>query len=160
MANGAKPWFRRGSRRARVGPASPLATSPKKGTHSRLQISWLCTIGEHSNLTMKPVDREHQRPDWERVAASAGFKDLLAVKKLFIVPAFLFFFAYFFCLLLLTAYAPRLISVRPAGMVTLGYLLALSQFVVGWVIAWLYLRAATRFDSLSRDLLTPSDNKT
>ena len=109
---------------------------------------------------MKPVDREHQRPDWERVAASAGFKDLLAVKKLFIVPAFLFFFAYFFCLLLLTAYAPRLISVRPAGMVTLGYLLALSQFVVGWVIAWLYLRAATRFDSLSRDLLTPSDNKT
>jgi len=117
----------------------------------------LCTIGEHFNLTMKPVDREHQHPDWERVAASAGFKDLLAVKRLFIVPAFLFFLAYFFGLLLLTAYAPKLISVRVAGMVTLGYLLALSQFVVGWIIAWLYLRAATRFDRLSRDLLAPSD---
>jgi hypothetical protein len=31
---------------------------------------------------MKPTDREHQRPDWEEVAASAGFKDLLAVKRL------------------------------------------------------------------------------
>jgi len=106
---------------------------------------------------MKPAEREHQRPAWEAVAASAGFKDLLAVKRLFIVPAFVFFFAYHFGLLLLTAYAPKLISVRAAGMVTLGYLLALSQFVVGWTIAWLYLRAATRFDSLSRDLLAPSD---
>jgi len=109
---------------------------------------------------MQPADREHQRPDWERVAASAGFKDLLAVKRLFIVPAFLFFFAYFFALLLLTAYAPKLISVRAAGIVPMGYLLALSQFVVGWIIAWLYLRAATRFDRLSRDLVARSDNKT
>jgi len=134
-----------------------LPRTPKERLHSRLRISRLCTIGEHSNLTMKPVDREHQRPDWEGVAASAGFKDLLAVKRLFIVPAFLFFFAYFFCLLLLTAYAPKLISLRAAGLVTLGYLLALSQFVVGWMIAWLYLRAATRFDRLSRDLLAPGD---
>jgi hypothetical protein len=56
-----------------------LPLRARKVTHSRLRISRLCTIGEHFNLTMKPVAREHQRPDWERVAVSTGFKDLLAV---------------------------------------------------------------------------------
>jgi uncharacterized membrane protein (DUF485 family) len=50
-------------------------------------------------------------------------------------------------------YAPKLISVRAAGVVTLGYWLALSQFVVGWTIAWLYLKTATRLDGLSLGLV-------
>ena len=102
---------------------------------------------------MNPAEREHQRPDWDEVAASTGFQHLLAVKRSFIVPAFLFFVVYYFGFLLLTAYAPTLISLRAAGVVTLGYLLALSQFVVGWTIAGLYLKTATRFDDLSHDLL-------
>jgi uncharacterized membrane protein (DUF485 family) len=102
---------------------------------------------------MNSAEQEHPHPDWEEVAASPGFQDLLARKRRFIVPAFLFFFVYYFCFLLLTAYAPRLISLRVAGVVSLGYLLALSQVVVGWTIAWFYLRAATRLDDLSLDLL-------
>jgi len=44
-------------------------------------------------------------------------------------------------------------SLRVVGSVTLGYVYALSQFVVGWIIAWLYLKAASRFDALTKDIL-------
>jgi uncharacterized membrane protein (DUF485 family) len=78
---------------------------------------------------------------------------LIAVKKIFIVPTFLFFLAYYLLLPILVGYAPRLMSTRIIGTVTLAYLFALSQFVVGWTIAGLYLRASSRFDKLVEELL-------
>lgn len=90
---------------------------------------------------------------WDQIAASREFKDLIAIKKLFIVPAFVFFFTYYFALPLLVGYAPRLMGVRILGGMTIAYVFALSQFLVGWLIAWLYLRAASRFDALARDIL-------
>ena len=90
---------------------------------------------------------------WDHIAGSAQFKDLLQIKKTFIVPAFVFFFVYYFALALVVGYAPKLASTRVIGTVTVGYLFALSQFVVGWVIAGLYLLASSRFDALTRDIL-------
>ncbi len=40
---------------------------------------------------MNPAEREYERPAWEKVAASARFKDLLEIKRRFIVRAFLVF---------------------------------------------------------------------
>jgi len=97
-----------------------------------------------------------QLPDrnpWDRIAGSEQFKDLLQIKKAFIVPAFVFFFVYYFALALLIGYAPELASTRVLGTVTVAYLFALSQFLVGWVIAFLYLLASTRFDALTKDIL-------
>jgi uncharacterized membrane protein (DUF485 family) len=94
---------------------------------------------------------------WSRIAASGRFQHLLAVKKVFIIPAFVFFLGYYLLLPILVGYAPRLMSMKVRGPVTLAYLYALSQFVVGGVIAVLYLRAASRFDELIQDLI---DNET
>jgi uncharacterized membrane protein (DUF485 family) len=97
-----------------------------------------------------------RRPDeaeWNRIAASAKFQHLLAVKKMFIVPAFIFFLGYYLLLPILVGYAPRLMSARVVGAVTLAYLFALSQFVVGWTIAYLYLKASAKFDALVKDML-------
>lgn len=91
--------------------------------------------------------------DWNRIAASARFQHLLSVKKMFIAPAFVFFLGYYLLLPVLVGYAPRLMSIRVFGAVTLAYLFALSQFVVGWTIAVLYLKASSRFDQLVKDLL-------
>jgi uncharacterized membrane protein (DUF485 family) len=91
--------------------------------------------------------------DWNGIAKSARFQHLVAIKKAFIFPAFIFFFTYYMLLPILVGYAPRLMSTRIVGAVTLAYLFALSQFVVGWSIAWLYLRASSRFDKLVDDLL-------
>ena len=43
--------------------------------------------------------------EWDRIAASQQFQDLLALKKVFIVPAFIFFCAYYFLLPVLVGFA-------------------------------------------------------
>lgn len=91
--------------------------------------------------------------EWERIAASEQFHDLLAIKKMFIIPALVFFFVYYFALSALIGYAPKLASTRVIGTLTVAYLFALSQFVVGWIIAGLYLLASARFDALTKDIL-------
>jgi len=90
---------------------------------------------------------------WDRIAGSTQFKNLLRIKRLFIIPAFIFFSLYFFALAFLIGYAPGLAATRVVGTVTLGYLFGLSQFAVGWLIAGLYLLASNRFDALTRDIL-------
>jgi len=97
--------------------------------------------------------RQPDEAEWNRIAASAEFQHLLAIKKVFIVPAFVFFLAYYLLLPILLGYAPRLMSTRIVGTVTIAYLFALSQFVVGWTIAWLYLKASSRFDKLIKDVI-------
>ncbi len=90
---------------------------------------------------------------WDRVAASREFRDLMATKKIFIVPAFIFFMVYYFLLPVLVGYAPRFMTFKVWGDVNLAYLFALSQFFMAWIIAALYVRAADRFDALSRDII-------
>ena len=106
-----------------------------------------------SDIADKGVERKREQGEWDRIAESREFKDLIAMKKTFIVPAFIVFLVHFFALAVLVGYAPRLASTRVIGTVTVAYLFALSQFVAGWVIAGLYLLAATRFDALTKDLL-------
>jgi uncharacterized membrane protein (DUF485 family) len=77
----------------------------------------------------------------------------MARKKAFIRPAFLFFLVYYLLLPILVGCAPTLMSSRVFGSVTLAYLFALSQFLVGWVIAGLYLRASAKFDKVVEDLM-------
>jgi len=111
-------------------------------------------IQNMSDITGKGIERKRDQGEWDRIAESREFKDLIAIKKTFIVPAFLVFFAHFFALAILVGYAPRLASTRVIGTVNIAYLFALSQFAVGWVVAGLYLMAARKFDALTKDLLT------
>ncbi len=103
--------------------------------------------------------QEPNRAEWDRIAASREFKDLIEMKKTFIVPAFVFFFVYYVGLAVLVGYAPKLASMRVIGTVNVAYLFALSQFVVGWVIAALYLLAAAKFDALTEHILTQVDKQ-
>jgi uncharacterized membrane protein (DUF485 family) len=91
--------------------------------------------------------------EWDEIAESQQFKDLLATKKIFIVPAFVFFVVYYFALPVLVGYAPQFMSAKVFGVVNLAYLFALSQFFVAWLIAGLYVRAAADFDRLAKDIV-------
>jgi uncharacterized membrane protein (DUF485 family) len=91
--------------------------------------------------------------DWSAIANSKAFKNLIAIKKTFIVPAFAVFLLNYLALAVLVGYAPKLASTRVIGTVTIAYLFALSQFAVGWLIASLYLVAAAKFDALTVDIL-------
>src|ERR1700734_3984497 len=97
-------------------------------------------------------------PEWDRIANSAQFKDLMATKRIFIIPAVVFFVIYYFALPVLVGYAPRFMSTRVIGVVNLAYLFALSQFFVAWIIAGLYVKAANNFDRLSKDILDKAED--
>lgn len=92
-------------------------------------------------------------PDWEAIARTSEFRALLRAKARFIVPATVFFLVYYFALLVLVGYAPALMERKVWGPVNLAYLFAVSQFFMAWIIAWLYLRAARRFDQAGRAIL-------
>jgi uncharacterized membrane protein (DUF485 family) len=99
---------------------------------------------------------EHARPlvaaDWDRIASTAKFRSLLLAKRRFVVPATLFFIVYYFALPILVGYFPEWMSKKVLGPVNIAYLFALSQFVMAWIVAWLYVRAAERFDKLALEL--------
>jgi len=92
--------------------------------------------------------------DWDIVASNPQFRKLMAAKVRFIVPATVFFIAYYFALPILVGYAPELMSTRVIGPVNIAYLFALSQFFMAWLVAYLYVRAANRFDRMAAEVLT------
>ncbi len=87
-----------------------------------------------------------------RIGAAPGFTRLLAAKKRFILPAFIFFVVYYFSLPISVSLFPGVMRQRIGG-VTLAYWFALSQFVMAWVLAWLYVRQAAHFDAAAKELL-------
>ena len=95
--------------------------------------------------------------DWERIASSEKFHALLKAKRRFVVPAMIFFIVYYFALLVLVGYARPWMETRVFGAVNLAYLFALSQFFMAWIIAWLYVRAAHRFDKMAREAIAQND---
>ncbi|MGD0973223.1 MAG: DUF485 domain-containing protein [Candidatus Korobacteraceae bacterium] len=89
---------------------------------------------------------------WNRIAQSSQFKHLIKAKKAFILPAFLLFAGYCLLMPLLTAYAPRVMASKAAG-VSVAYGYGLSVILLAWVIVWLYVKAAARFDVLANDIV-------
>jgi uncharacterized membrane protein (DUF485 family) len=92
-------------------------------------------------------------PDWAAIERTPEFRALVKAKRAFIIPATLFFVAYYFALPALVGYWPELMSTRVAGRINLAYLFALSQFVMAWAIMAIYVRRAQRYDRMVERLL-------
>ena len=92
-------------------------------------------------------------PDWAAIERTPEFRALVRAKRAFIIPATLFFVAYYFALPALVGYWPDVMSTRVAGRINLAYLFALSQFVMAWVIMAVYIRRAQRYDRMVEQLL-------
>lgn len=93
-----------------------------------------------------PAGDVHREPDWARIEADPDFRALLAAKRRFIVPATVFFIAYYFALPVLVGYWPGLMDQKVWGDVNVAYLFALSQFFMAWILMAMYVRRARRFD--------------
>ena len=87
--------------------------------------------------------------DWEAIERSPEFRELVTRRRRFVVPATIFFLAWYFGFILLAGYAPDFMGESIYQGFTVGYALALTQFVMVWVLAAWYLRKADReFDPL------------
>lgn len=94
-----------------------------------------------------------RRDEWARIEHSPEFVDLVRAKARFVVPATIFFLAYFFALPILDGYAPRLMEHDVFGHFNVAYLFALSQFAMTWIVMALYLQRARVFDAQAEKIV-------
>lgn len=93
----------------------------------------------------------HPEIDWKAAERSPEFQELVRKRRSFVVPVLAFVFVWYFGFIALAGYAPDFMGERLIDGFTVGYALALSQFVMTWFLGWLYLRRADRvFDPLAR----------
>ena len=88
--------------------------------------------------------------DWHAVEASPEFQDLVRKRRSFVLPGTIFFLAWYMGFILLTAYAEDFMSERVYEGLTVGYCLALTQFLMVLVLGLMYLkRSANVYDPLA-----------
>ena len=88
--------------------------------------------------------------DWEAIERSDEFRELVSKRRSFVVPATIFFLAWYMAFILLAGYAPDFMGESVYQGLTVGYCLALTQFVMVFVLGLWYLRKAeNEFDPLA-----------
>jgi uncharacterized membrane protein (DUF485 family) len=92
--------------------------------------------------------------DWERIEHSPEFQELVHKRRSFVVPATIFFLAYYMGFILLTGYAEDFMASSVYQGLTVGYCLALTQFVMVFALGIMYLRRADRdYDPLAHKVI-------
>jgi uncharacterized membrane protein (DUF485 family) len=95
-------------------------------------------------------DAPHGDIDWQAIEASPEFQELVRRRRAFVLPATIFFLAWYMGFILLMAYAQDLMIESVYEGLTVGYCLALTQFVMVLVLGLLYLsRSAKVYDPLA-----------
>lgn len=97
--------------------------------------------------------------DWQAIAASAPFRELLRAKRRFIVPAMIVSTLYYFALPVLVGWFPELMQKKIGHGANLAYLFALSQFFMAWLVAGIYVAKAGAWDKAAHRLRTESVGK-
>jgi uncharacterized membrane protein (DUF485 family) len=88
--------------------------------------------------------------DWERIERSPEFQELIRKRRSFVVPATIFFLAYYMGFILLCGYAKDFMAESVYEGLTVGYCLALTQFVMVFALGIMYLRKSDRdYDPLA-----------
>jgi uncharacterized membrane protein (DUF485 family) len=97
------------------------------------------------------ADDDHIRGvDWEAIERSPEFQELVHRRRSFVVPATIFFLAYYMAFILLAGYAPDFMGSSVYEGLTVGYCLALTQFVMVFALGIMYLkRADAEYDPLA-----------
>ena len=91
--------------------------------------------------------------NWAAIDADPRFQALHRRKRRFLWILMAVSVVYYFLLPLGAAYCPALFRTKVWGAVNFGIVFALSEFVVAWLIAYVYYRHASRsFDPLAQEL--------
>jgi uncharacterized membrane protein (DUF485 family) len=88
--------------------------------------------------------------DWDGIERSEEFRELVKKRRSFVVPATIFFLAYYMAFIIVAGYAPDFMGESVYEGLTVGYCYALTQFVMVFVLGIWYLRKAEKeFDPLA-----------
>ncbi|MDQ2983483.1 MAG: DUF485 domain-containing protein [Actinomycetota bacterium] len=95
-------------------------------------------------------DAPHGDIDWQAIEVSPEFQELVRKRRSFVLPATIFFLVWYMGFILLTAYSQDLMSKRVYQGLTVGYCLALTQFVMVLVLGLMYLSRSNKvYDPLA-----------
>ena len=93
--------------------------------------------------------------DWEAIERSPEFQELIKRRRGFVLPATIFFLSYYMAFILLAGYAEDFMASSVYEGLTVGYCLALTQFVMVLALGLLYLRKSDReYDPLAQRVVT------
>jgi uncharacterized membrane protein (DUF485 family) len=96
---------------------------------------------------------ELRHVDWEAIERSPEFQELVTRRRRFVVPATIFFLSWYLGFILLAGYAQDFMAESVYEGLTVGYVLALTQFVMVAVLGLMYLRRSARvYDPLSEEV--------
>lgn len=112
---------------AASGPSPQPGSSPDRGTAS------------HPGAAPSPTAEQFQA-----VQKSEEFGQLRSSFRSFAIPMTVAFLVWYFAYVLLSTYAEGLMSTPVLGNLNLGLLMGISQFLMTFLITWLYIRHANR----------------
>jgi uncharacterized membrane protein (DUF485 family) len=92
--------------------------------------------------------------DWERIERSPEFQELVRKRRSFVLPATIFFLSYYMGFILLCGYAEDFMASSVYQGLTVGYCLALTQFLMVFALGIMYLRRADKdYDPLAHKVV-------
>ena len=98
----------------------------------------------------EPTERAPSAIDWETIERSPEFQELVHRRRSFVIPCTIFFLSWYLGFILLAAYAEDFMGERVYQGLTVGYCLALTQFLMVFGLGLWYLRKAdNEFDPLA-----------
>jgi len=97
--------------------------------------------------------------NWRAIDADPRFQALHRKKSQFLWGLMIFSMVYYFLLPIGAAYFQEIFKIKVWGPVNIGLLFALSEFVVAWLVAYIYSRKANaEFDAMALDIVNDAHN--
>src|SRR5215216_5831722 len=104
-----------------------------------------------ASQTGTTADAQVRGIDWEAIERSPEFRELVAKRRSFVLPATIFFLVYYMAFILLAGYAEDFMASSVYEGLTVGYSLALTQFLMVLALGIMYLRRSDRdYDPLAQ----------
>lgn len=92
--------------------------------------------------------------NWAAIDADPRFQALHKKKIVFLWGLMIFSIIYYFLLPIGAAYYQDLFKIKVWGVVNVGILFALSEFIVAWTIAYVYSKKANaEFDTMAQEII-------
>ena len=82
---------------------------------------------------------------------NAAYQQLVAQRNAFTLTMTLTFLVLYFLLPVLAGYNKPLMATKVFGNVTFGYVLAFAEFIMGWIMAYIYVVKARTFHRLAQE---------
>ncbi|MGY2895313.1 DUF485 domain-containing protein [Deinococcus sp. UYEF24] len=89
----------------------------------------------------------------------SAFQQLVAERNRFTITMTLVFLVLYFLLPIMAGYNKPLMATKVYGNVTFGYFMAFAEFLMGWIMAAIYMVRVRSFDRLAAQAIAQSGGR-